>query len=208
MVGKQAITAVSSVAKAESAPALIQKLDMNVWASPSRGSPNAEKLLDGAIQRASVSTQGDALRFTKANPGGVGFYKREELNVSASKGSFKWSSPWDSQTQRYKIARIYMKQRKHLHCHPTNKTDGNGWTIDFGGWGHHKNPLMGWSKGTQDSYYNVSMSFGRLNDAISYAQVMGWGFDIEHPSFRWHAKKDYTSNFKWKGEAKPVEDYD
>jgi len=42
MVGKQAITAVSSVAKAEAAPALVQKLDMNVWASPSRGSPNAE----------------------------------------------------------------------------------------------------------------------------------------------------------------------
>ena len=207
-LAKNAITAISTVAKPEAAAVLNQKLDLNVWAQPSRKSPNGEKLKDGAIQRASVSTSGDELMFLKANPEGVGFYKREELNYKASAGGAMWASPWDMQTQRYKIARIYMIQRKHVHCHPTNKTPGHGWTIDFGSWGHHKVPLMGWSRGTHDTYANLQMSFGRLSDAIQYAESMGWGYDVTHPKYRWHTKKDYASNFKWKGEAKPEEAYD
>ena len=207
-VGKNAITAVSSCVKPEAVATINSKLDLNIWATPSRNSPNAEQLKDGAIQRASVSTQGDQLMYVKANPEGIGFYKREELNVRASGGAYIWSSPWETQAQRYKIARIYMKQRKHVHCHPTNKLDGVGWMIDFGSWGHHKSPLMGWSTGTQDTFFNVKMSFGRLSDAINYATAMGWGYDVMHPNHRWHTKKDYAANFKWKGEAKPVEAYD
>ena len=207
-VSKSVISAVSSVVKPEAVAVLNQKLEKNVWAQPSRRSPNGQKLKDGAIQRASVSTSGDQLEYVKANPQGIGFYKREELNVKASGGAFYWSSPADTQEQRYKIARIYMKQQKHVHCHPSNKTDGQGWTIDFGSWGHHKSPLMGWSKGTADTYYNLNMSFGRLNDAIKTAEMMGWGYDILHPNYRWHVKKDYTSNFKWKGPAPKVEAYD
>ena len=41
-VGKTAITAISSVAKPEAAAVLNQKLDLNVWATPSRKSPNGE----------------------------------------------------------------------------------------------------------------------------------------------------------------------
>jgi len=54
-VAKQAITAISTVAKPEAVAVLNQKLELNVWATPSRKSPNGEKLKDGAIQRASVS---------------------------------------------------------------------------------------------------------------------------------------------------------
>ena len=46
---KSTVTAVSRVVKAETAVALSQKLEGNVWAQPSRCSPNAEKLKDGAI---------------------------------------------------------------------------------------------------------------------------------------------------------------
>ena len=151
VVGKNAITAIATVAKPEAVAVINQKLDMNIWAQPSRKSPNGEQLKDGAIQRQSVSTLGNELMFVKANPKGIGFYKREELNVKASKGSAYWLHPWNGQEQRYKIARIYMRQRKHLHCHPTSKrNDGNGWTIDFGGWGMHKSPLMGWKGATHD----------------------------------------------------------
>ena len=205
--GKNAVTAISRVVKEETAAALTGKLTNNVWATPSRLSPNGEKLKDGAIQRASVSVQGDALRFVKANPDGIGFYKREELNTKASSG-YCWSSPWDKQDNRYRVARIYMPQRKHVHCHPTNKTDGTYWAIDFGNWGMHKSPLMGWKSGTQDVYHNMQMSFGRLSDAVAYAETMGWGFDIEHPSHRWHSKKNYADNFKYKGPPKEREDYD
>ncbi len=95
-LAKNAISAVSTVAKPEAVAVLNQKLDSNIWATPSRRSPNGEQLKDGAIQRASVMTSGDELRFVKANPDGVGFYKREELNVRASSGSVVWSNPWDT----------------------------------------------------------------------------------------------------------------
>merc|ERR1719491_2037950 len=52
------------------------------------------------------------------------------------------------------------------------------------------------------------MEFGRLNDAIAYAETMGWGYDVSYPTHRWHTKKNYTENFKWKGEPKAEEAYD
>ena len=166
---------------------------------------------DGAIQRASVSNNREAQLFVKANPEGVGFYKRPELNTKASSGAAYFSNPWDRTTMiRNRVARIYMPQRKHVHCHPTNKTPGNYWAIEFSTIGIHKSPLMGWKSGTQDIMGNVAISFGRLNDAIAYAESKGWGYDVTYPnhSNRWHVKKNYTDNFKFKGEPKPVESYD
>ena len=184
-----------------------------MWAQPSRAHPNGEKLKDGAIQRASVSTQGEALRYVKANPDGVGFYKREELNVKASGGFYQWSNPWDGQAHRYKIARIYMPQRKHVHCHPTNKESGNFWAIDLNTWGNNKSPLMGWTRASNDVYANFAcsnqMKFGRLSDAIDFAETQGWGYDVSYPKGqRWHVKKNYADNFKFKGDPKPTAEYD
>lgn len=204
----KAVTAISKVVNAESQVVLQNALDMNIWAQPSRASPNGEKLKDGAIQRMSVTDQGNKLRYVAANPDGIGFYKREELNVKAGDGSVDWSNPWDTQKQRYKIARIYMPQRKHLHCHPTDKNVGKHWRIDFGSWGHYRSPLMGWGRATQDSWYNVGIEFGQLKDAIGYAEAMGWGYDVSYPNHRWHAKKNYADNFKWKGLPKETEAYD
>lgn len=43
------ITAVSKVVSEEALEILANKLKDNIWAVPSRASPNAEKLKDGAI---------------------------------------------------------------------------------------------------------------------------------------------------------------
>ena len=96
MVSKTGITAISRVVNAESQLVVQKALDNNIWAQPSRASPNGEKLKDGAIQRMSVTDQGAKLRNVAANPDGIGFYKREELNVKSGPGSYVWSNPWDS----------------------------------------------------------------------------------------------------------------
>ena len=182
MVTSKTVTAVSRVVREETAAALTGKLNGNIWATPSRASPNGEKLKDGAIQRASVSTQGDALSYVKANPAGIGTYKREELNVKAGAQAIYWSSPWDRiGINQQRVCRIYMPQRKHVHCHPTNKTPGNYWAIEFHTVGMHKSPLMGWKSGSHDMMSNISISFGRLSDAVNYCQTMGWGYDISYP---------------------------
>ena len=54
MISKNAVTAVSRAVSAEAVAVVNDKLVHNVWATPSRCSPNGEKLKDGAIQRMSV----------------------------------------------------------------------------------------------------------------------------------------------------------
>jgi hypothetical protein len=49
MLQKNVITAVSTAVKTDAVAVLTQKLASNVWATPSRDSPNAEQLKDGAI---------------------------------------------------------------------------------------------------------------------------------------------------------------
>ena len=48
------VTSISKVVSQDALDILSQKLSNNIYAVPSRTSPNAEKLKDGAIQRASV----------------------------------------------------------------------------------------------------------------------------------------------------------
>ena len=55
-----------------------------------------------------------------------------------------------------------MPQRKHVHCHPTDKTIGKGWAMQFDNWGSYKSPLMGWNNGSHDVNNNVSVKFGKL----------------------------------------------
>lgn len=124
----------------------------NVWAQPSRCSPNGALLKHGAIQRASVTPSGNSLYYTHMNPKRIGSYKRPEHNTRSSGWDFAYTAPWDGQRHRHKVARIYMPQRKHVHCHPTNKTVNNYWAIEFEAASHFKSPLMGWTSGTHDSF--------------------------------------------------------
>lgn len=79
----KSISAVSKVVNQQALEAVTQKLTNNIWAIPSRSSPNAAKLIDGAIQRQSVVPDRFNLH-VKSNTDKVGFYKREELNERAS----------------------------------------------------------------------------------------------------------------------------
>ena len=79
-INKAVTNSLSIVAKAETTAIVESKLVNNVWATPSRTSPNASKLQDGAIQRASVSVPASRLAYTHLNPEKIGFYKRPEHN--------------------------------------------------------------------------------------------------------------------------------
>jgi hypothetical protein len=156
------VTGVSRAVHAEAVQVVQEKIAHSVWATPSRDSPNAAKLLDGAIQRESVSVPLAKLAFTHQNPEKIGAFKRPEHNVSCSATAHLFMAPWDRQQYRSKIARIYMPQRKHLHCHPTDKRVGKGWAIEFDSWGQYKSPLMGWTSATSDTYSDVTIRVGKL----------------------------------------------
>ncbi len=137
----------------------------------------------------------------KSNTDKVGFYKREELNVRASRAAYINSNFQDDNVFRSKIARIYHPQRKHVHNHPQNKQIGKWWVIEFDSWGAYKSPLMFFTSGTRDMYGKHSMKVGSLSAAIKTCEMMGWGYDVLYPQQRWHTKKNYSDNFSWKGKA-------
>ena len=102
-----------------------------------------------------------------------------------------------------------MPQRKHVHCHPTDNRPNSHWAIEFSNWGSYKSPLMGWTSATSDTFSSVTVRVARLEDAMSYCQAMGFGYDVMYPTnWKNHIKKDYASNFKWKGHPTAVEEYD
>lgn len=197
----------SKVVTQEALEAVSQKLTNNIWAMPSRSAPNAEKLIDGAIQRASVLPDRYNLQFS-ANKEKVGMYKREELNERASRSFYLHSNPWDFMLYRSKIARIYHPQKKHVHNHPANKTLGKYWVIEFESWGTYKSPLHFHTSATRDTYSKHQMKVQTLSAAIKTCEMMGWGYDILYPNQRWHTKKSYSDNFTWKGKAENEEAYD
>ena len=155
----RATTAVARVVNSQSAPAIVEALHLNPWAQPSRMHPNAEKLLDGAVQRKSVSATSDELAYVSQNINGVGSYKRAEHNTKTSSREIHWTNPWDGQLGRHKICRIYMPQKKHLHCHPTNKQYGMHWAVDFPSDGSFKSSLMGWTRASEDPYTFMSTPY-------------------------------------------------
>ncbi len=109
---------------------------------------------------------------------------------------------------RNKVVRIYHPQRKHLHCHPTNKEIGKYWVIEFSPEATYKSPTMLWTSATSDSMARHSMKFANLDSATSYCEQMGWGYDVLYPQTRWYTKKSYADNFLWKGLPKEDVAYD
>ena len=111
-----------------------------------------------------------------------------------------------------RIAHVYMPQKKHTQNHPADKTVGQFWAIDFDTESTFKSPLMNWTSGTNDAFYskgdNFQMVFPSADAAVTYAKMMGWGYSVTYPKYKWHTKKVYADNFAYKGGPKPQVDYD
>ena len=52
------------------------------------------------------------------------------------------------------------------------------------------------------------MKFPTAQLAVNWCKMMGWGYTVSYPKFKHHTRKNYTDNFKYKGEPKPKVDYD
>ena len=105
-----------------------------------------------------------------------------------------------------------MPQRKHVHCHPADKTIGKYWAVDFETQSTFKSPLMQWTSATDDAFYskgdNLQYRFPSVNAAIDHCEMMGYGWDVTYPNFKYHTYKNYADNFKYKGEPKEEPEYD
>ena len=105
-----------------------------------------------------------------------------------------------------------MPQRKHVHCHPQDKSIGRYWVVEFEHTNTFKSPLMQWGTGSTDPYNSkgdyIQGRFTNAEEAINHAVSQGWGYDVEYPKFKYHTKKNYSDNFSYKGEPKEEVEYD
>ena len=67
---------------------------------------------------------------------------------------------------------------------------------------------MFWNSGHHDPQGNVEIVVGTLEAAIAKCEDNGWGYDLTLPHFKWHVKKNYADNFKFKGHPTPDVEYD
>ena len=149
----------------------------------------------------------------KLNKEKVGLTKAPHMGISSSGSAVNSTDMWaDVQRVQSKIAHIYMPQKKHVHNHSADKTMSNYWAIDFDTESTYKSPLMQWTSATNDAFYskgdNLQIRFPSVEDAITHAKMMGWGYTVSYPRYKYHTYKNYATNFTYKGEPKPEEDYD
>ena len=110
------------------------------------------------------------------------------------------------------MARIYMPQKKHVHNHGFDKSIGKFWVVDFETEATYKSPLMQWTSATTDCFNSkgdmLAQRFPTADDAVAYVTMMGWGYSVTYPKFKYHSVKNYANNFKYKGPAPAEKDYD
>uniref|UniRef100_A0A7S3G0P5 NADH dehydrogenase [ubiquinone] iron-sulfur protein 4, mitochondrial n=1 Tax=Strombidium rassoulzadegani TaxID=1082188 RepID=A0A7S3G0P5_9SPIT len=138
---------------------------------------------------------------------------RPHQGIQSSGAGFIHADPTtDSLKFQDRVVRIYMPQKKHVHTPPADKTIGKYWMIDYEPVSTFKSPLMQWSSATIDPFDSKGDSahgrFPSVESAISYAKMMGWGYEVQYPRFKYLTKKNYQDNFAYKGEPKPEADYD
>ena len=84
---------VSKVVNKNSVATLQKALNLNIYAKESRLSPNANKLVDGAIQRQSVQPSRYGLA-VKVNKDKVGVTRRPVQGTLSSDSGLMLSDPW------------------------------------------------------------------------------------------------------------------
>ena len=87
------LSLISKVAKEQSLVAMRNKLKYSLEATPSRHSPNAAKLIDGAIQRASVQPARNQMSMTR-NSEKVGMSRRPHQGVNSSGSAGMTTDPY------------------------------------------------------------------------------------------------------------------
>ena len=83
-------------------------MNRNLNAYECRNSPNASKLIDGAIQIASVAPKRNEMAY-KVNKDLVGASQRPHQGITSSASAYMTTDPWSNfASYQNKIARIYM----------------------------------------------------------------------------------------------------
>lgn len=167
------------------------------YKSPDVWGGNLNALSTGVHQRINILPKDLTLAGNKKR---IGTYNPNILDQNVN-------NTWVESTPRFftRTVRIFMPDINRMHNVPS-LTSGESWCIQYERIGVWKNPCMGWTY-VNDNQSKRLVKLGSLEEAIAYCKQLGLGYEIDYPHFRYHTKKNYGDNFKWKGLPKPdVED--
>jgi hypothetical protein len=110
-----------------------------------------------------------------------------------------FSSTWYDGRDRKRTAVIFQEQNRAVQDTP-RKDWGDMWVYRWEPTHQYKSLLMHWGSASEDAHSGYEeLRFRNLDSAIQYAKMHGQGYDVQLPRFRYHLRKAYIDNFKWKG---------
>jgi len=133
------------------------------------------------------------------NPEKTGFIKQYDMSELASSTFLERSHPSFNPQTWQRIARIYQPQARHLQDTPARPI-GDMWSIEFESFGNHRSQCNHWNYDSNDTYFKHKVKCHSLAAAMDYCNKSGWGYDVLLPRFKYHTRKAYAENFKYKGD--------
>eukprot|EP01134_Creolimax_fragrantissima_P006629 CFRG6629T1 len=70
------------------------------------------------------------------------------------------------------------------------------WRLDFEARERWENPTIGWSS-SADPLSNLGMDFSTKEDAVAFANKIGWSPVVTEPAMKRFKQKSYGANFHW-----------
>ena len=116
-------------------------------------------------------------------------------------GRYLGAASCEMDRQKYRIARIIKGQPSHMHS-VTNPMHVNGrgrWMVEFEHTGAWKDPMDGNNMGSDPFCKFCAAGFSNAQAAMAWCHQFGFGFEVEIPRHRYHTRKSYADNFKWRG---------
>lgn len=173
---------------------------------------NEQRLMLGHAQHIRVNDPNSSLK-----PDRFGNYPNQESTVGVARNRVEIGGPMsdagmlfarylgcayrDLDWQKRRIARIVKCQPSHMHnvCFSMHLTGRGRWYVEFehlGGW---KDVMNGDNMGADPFTKLTASGFATSQGAIAFCHQFGFGFELEMPRGRYHTRKSYADNFKWRG---------
>lgn len=173
---------------------------------------NAARLMLGQAQHIRVNDANASMK-----PDRFGHYPNEESQVGLARNRVEIGGPMkdagmlfgrylgctymELDWQKQRIARIVKSFPSHMHnvCYSMHLTGKGRWLVEFehlGGW---KDMMNGDSTGADPFVKMTVGGFSTSQAAIAYCHEFGFGYELEIPRARYHVRKSYADNFKWRG---------
>jgi len=131
----------------------------------------------------------------------IGFFHANPYDTAVSANNWLDAEPnW--LTRQVKIS---LPDTNHMHNVPV-LDQGYRWTVQWERVGTYKKSDMGWNY-VNDTQSKRTIKFRKLEDCLVYCRSMGLAYEVSYPHFRYHTKKNYGDNFKWKGHPKTDDDF-